>query len=81
MYPFIILFYILYDKFFKYFSWILHLLDIDKCNESDCLWRPYLLLLAYNIVPVLIGSTLVAYVEVSMFKINISIFIIIYNSG
>ncbi|XP_060838780.1 LOW QUALITY PROTEIN: H(+)/Cl(-) exchange transporter 7-like [Rhopalosiphum padi] len=36
---------------------------IDKCNESDCLWRPYLLLLAYNIVPVLIGSTLVAYVE------------------
>lgn len=55
------------------------LLDIDRCNQSDCLWKPYLLLLAYNIVPVLIGSTLVAYVEVCILKINTRIFIIFYN--
>lgn len=30
------------------------------------MWRPYLLLLVYNIVPVVIGSTLVTYVEVRL---------------
>jgi len=68
-----------HDKFFKeyIYSLIIYLLlDIDKCNESDCLWKPYLLLLAYNIVPVLIGSTLVAYIEVGIFKINTFTFII-----
>lgn len=43
-----------------------YLLGIDKCNERNCLWNPYLLLLAFNIVPVLIGSMLVTYVEVSI---------------
>jgi len=61
---------------FKCCSLIRYLLDIDKCIQPDCLWRPYLLLLSYNIVPVLIGSTLVAYVEVRIFKINISVFTI-----
>lgn len=50
-----------------------YLLDIDNCNQKDCLWRPYLLLLAYNVVPVLIGSTLVTYVEVYL---NLYVFII-----
>lgn len=50
--------------YFKYYSLINYLLDIDKCNQKDCLWRPYLLILAFNIVPVFIGSILVAYVEV-----------------
>ncbi|VVC43666.1 Hypothetical protein CINCED_3A022182 [Cinara cedri] len=36
---------------------------IEECNQKNCLWRPYILLLVYNVVPVLIGSTLVAYVE------------------
>ncbi|XP_050432472.1 H(+)/Cl(-) exchange transporter 7-like [Adelges cooleyi] len=37
--------------------------SIDNCSQNNCLWRPYLMLLAFNIVPVFIGSILVAYVE------------------
>lgn len=48
----------------RYYSLLNTLLDIDECNDQDCLWRPYLLLLVYNILPILIGSTLVTYVEV-----------------
>ncbi|XP_025423930.1 H(+)/Cl(-) exchange transporter 7-like isoform X2 [Sipha flava] len=36
---------------------------IDTCNKKNCLWQPYILLLVYNIVPVLIGSILVTYIE------------------
>lgn len=60
----------------KYYSLTNYLLDIDKCNENNSLWRPYILLLIYNIIPVIIGSTLVTYVEVKTNKINLSIFVI-----
>lgn len=63
----------------KYCSLMTYILAIDKCNQSDCLWRPYLLLLVYNTVPVLIGSTLVAYIEVGIFIINFSICMIAIN--
>ncbi|XP_046616599.1 H(+)/Cl(-) exchange transporter 7 isoform X1 [Neodiprion virginianus] len=36
---------------------------IDQCISQNCLWLPYLLWLVMNLVPVLIGSILVAYVE------------------
>lgn len=49
------------EKLFFIFN---YQLDIDQCNQKDCLWRPYLLLLGYNIVPVFFGSILIAYVEV-----------------
>ncbi|XP_050541716.1 H(+)/Cl(-) exchange transporter 7 [Daktulosphaira vitifoliae] len=37
--------------------------SIDNCGQYNCLWKPYLLLLVFNIVPVFIGSMLVSYVE------------------
>lgn len=36
---------------------------VDRCIQENCLWLPYLLWLAMNLLPVLIGSILVAYVE------------------
>ncbi|PSN34927.1 H(+)/Cl(-) exchange transporter 7 [Blattella germanica] len=38
-------------------------LDVDKCVIDNCLYIPYLLWTALNIVFVLIGSVLVAYGE------------------
>ncbi|XP_076240097.1 chloride channel protein 7 [Calliopsis andreniformis] len=36
---------------------------VDQCVNDNCLWLPYLLWLALNLVPVLIGAVLVSYVE------------------
>ncbi|XP_034191535.1 chloride channel protein 7 [Osmia lignaria lignaria] len=36
---------------------------VDRCVENNCLWLPYLIWLALNFAPVLIGAILVAYVE------------------
>jgi hypothetical protein len=39
--------------------------DVDKCISENCLFIPYLIWVVSNMVPVVIGSLLVAYVEVS----------------
>jgi hypothetical protein len=39
--------------------------DVDQCISENCLYIPYLIWVISNMVPVLIGSLLVAYVEVS----------------
>jgi hypothetical protein len=39
--------------------------DVDKCISDNCLYIPYLIWVVSNMVPVVIGSLLVAYVEVS----------------
>ena len=36
---------------------------VDQCVDNNCLWLPYLIWLALNFAPVLIGAILVAYVE------------------
>ncbi|XP_076293210.1 chloride channel protein 7 [Lasioglossum baleicum] len=36
---------------------------MDRCVVENCLWLPYLLWLVLNLVPILIGAILVAYVE------------------
>jgi hypothetical protein len=38
--------------------------DVDQCITDNCLYIPYLIWVISNMVPVLIGSLLVAYVEV-----------------
>ncbi|CAD1478227.1 unnamed protein product, partial [Heterotrigona itama] len=37
--------------------------NVDQCVTKHCLWLPYLLWLALNFAPVLIGAILVTYVE------------------
>ena len=39
--------------------------DVDQCISENCLYIPYLIWVVSNMVPVFIGSLLVAYVEVS----------------
>jgi hypothetical protein len=39
--------------------------DVDQCISENCLYIPYLIWVISNMVPVVIGSLLVAYVEVS----------------
>lgn len=39
------------------------MIDMDQCVARNCLWLPYLLWLALNFAPVLIGAILVSYVE------------------
>jgi len=39
--------------------------DVDQCISENCLYIPYLVWVISNMVPVVIGSFLVAYVEVS----------------
>ncbi|XP_076640842.1 chloride channel protein 7 isoform X2 [Halictus rubicundus] len=36
---------------------------MDECVVENCLWLPYLIWLVLNLVPILIGAILVAYVE------------------
>ncbi|KAH0947333.1 hypothetical protein HN011_003798 [Eciton burchellii] len=36
---------------------------VDYCVAENCLWLPYIMWLMLNIIPVLIGAVLVAYVE------------------
>lgn len=36
---------------------------MDKCVSDNCLWLPYMIWLALNLLPVLIGAILVSYVE------------------
>lgn len=36
---------------------------MDKCVSDNCLWLPYTIWLALNLLPVLIGTILVSYVE------------------
>ncbi|KMQ87630.1 h+ cl- exchange transporter 7-like protein [Lasius niger] len=36
---------------------------VDQCVVEDCIWLPYTMWLMLNIVPVLIGAILVAYIE------------------
>ena len=36
---------------------------VDQCVTTNCLWLPYLLWLALNFAPVLIGAILVSYIE------------------
>ncbi|XP_068983504.1 H(+)/Cl(-) exchange transporter 7 [Bombus flavifrons] len=38
-------------------------LYVDQCVTTNCLWLPYLLWLAFNFAPVLIGAILVSYIE------------------
>lgn len=38
-------------------------LYVDQCVTTNCLWLPYLLWLALNFAPVLIGAILVSYIE------------------
>jgi hypothetical protein len=40
--------------------------DVDQCISENCLYIPYIVLVFSNMVPVVIGSFLVAYIEVSM---------------
>lgn len=37
--------------------------DVDQCVVENCLWLPYMIWIGLNIIPVLIGAILVAYVE------------------
>jgi len=39
--------------------------DVDQCISENCLYIPYLIWVVSNMVPVVIGSLLVTYVEVS----------------
>lgn len=39
------------------------MLGVDQCVLGNCLWYPYAMWLVLNIIPVLVGSILVAYVE------------------
>jgi len=39
--------------------------DVDHCISENCLYIPYLIWVVSNMVPVVIGSILVTYVEVS----------------
>jgi len=46
-----------------YNVFLICLTDVDNCVVQDCLWLPYIMWLMLNIIPVLIGAILVAYVE------------------
>lgn len=39
------------------------MIDMDQCVVENCLWLPYILWLILNLVPILIGTLLVSYVE------------------
>lgn len=41
--------------------------DFDDCTQTDCIIKPYLVALVMNLVPSLIGSCLIVYVEVSTY--------------
>jgi len=44
-------------------------LDFDECTQKDCMVKPYLVALVLNLIPSLIGSCLIVYVEVSIYYI------------
>lgn len=54
------------ERFTSLTKIFLFIIVIDDCivnNKGDCLWIPYLLWAILNIIPVLIGSVLVTYIE------------------
>jgi hypothetical protein len=54
---------------------------VDRCISENCLYIPYLIWVIYNMIPVAIGSLLVAYVEVKCVLGLVYLYLIYVDDG